>query len=245
MVKACQIPLQDFIDKISKFEGSLGAWNAKEKTPSGFGRWVQWSECGLQSRHPGIEVYTRKPYSFYHSASKYPVADSLRLLSWLAPAYVISLNVSSETSLTAENERTKNFKKVEAQMKAKRALREGFTGQQSRAPTVDTDDKAALEALDNKVDNALSYSVVIDTKMEQQTDLFRTIEREIASLKLQFTPNSQLALLTTTSANDASSKEAISPLSTALKVLEIALTVPSAALSNNLTFRPLEMLSRP
>ena len=128
-------------------------------------------ECGLQSRDPRIEVYTRQPCSFYHSASEYSVADSLRLLSWLAPAYVISLNVSSETSLTAENERTKNFKKLEAQMEPNRALLEGFTGQQSRAPAVDTDDKAAFEALDNKVDKALSYGVVIDTRMEQQTDL--------------------------------------------------------------------------
>lgn len=45
------------------------------------------------------------------------------------PLYVISLNVSSETSLTAENERTKNFKKLEAQMEANRALLEDFTAQ--------------------------------------------------------------------------------------------------------------------
>ena len=94
----------------------------------------------------------------------------------------------------------------------------GFTGQRSRAPAVDTDDKAALEAFGNTVDKALSYGVNIDTRMEQQTDVLRTIEREIASLKRQFTPNNQLALLTTTSAKDASSEEAISPLSTALKV---------------------------
>ena len=68
-------------------------------------------------------------------------------------------------------------------MEANRALLEGYTGQLSRAPGVDTDDKAALEALDNKVDKALSYGVVIDTRIEQQTDLLRTIEREIASLK--------------------------------------------------------------
>ena len=98
--------------------------------------------------------------------------------------------------------------------------------------------------LHNKVGKALSYGVVKDSRTEQQTDLLRTIEREIASLKRQFTPNNQLALLTTISANDASSEEAISPLSTALKVLAIALTVLSAALSNNLTSRPLDMLSR-
>ena len=98
--------------------------------------------------------------------------------------------------------------------------------------------------LHNKVGKALSYGVVKDSRTEQQTDLLRTIEREIASLKRQFTPNNQLALLTTISANDASSEEAISPLSTALKVLAIALTVLSAALSNNLTSRPLDMLSQ-
>lgn len=98
--------------------------------------------------------------------------------------------------------------------------------------------------LHNKVGKALSYGVVKDSRTEQQTDLLRTIEREIASLKRQFTPNNQLALLTTISANDASSEEAMSPLSTALKVLAIALTVLSAALSNNLTSRPLDMLSR-
>ena len=205
---------------------------------------VDTMECGLKSRHPGIDVYTRQPCSFYHSPSEYPVADSLRLLSWLGPAYVILLNVSSETSLTAENERTKNFKKLEAQMEANCALLEGFTGQRSRAPAVDTDDKAALEAFGNKVDKALSYGVNIDTRMEQQTDVLRTIEREIASLKRQFTPNNQLALLTTTSAKDTSSKETISPLSTTLKVLKIALTIPSTTLSNNLTFRPLEILSQ-
>ena len=94
--------------------------------------WI-WSagtmECGLQSRYPGIEVNTRQRYSFYHSAPEYQVAISLHLSSWLAPPYVISLNVSSETSLMAENERTKNFKKLEAQMEANRALLEDFTGQ--------------------------------------------------------------------------------------------------------------------
>ena len=68
-------------------------------------------------------------------------------------------------------------------MEANCALLEGFTGQQSRAPAVDTDDKAVLEAFHNKVDKALSYGAVIDTRMEQQTYLFRTIKREIASLK--------------------------------------------------------------
>lgn len=127
MVKACQVPLQDSIDKTSKFEGSLGAWNVKEKTPSGFGRRVQWSVAYK------ADILELRSTLGSHIAS---IALLLNIKSLLVstfragwPPYVISLNVSSETSLTAENERTKNFKKLEAQMEANRALLEDFTAQ--------------------------------------------------------------------------------------------------------------------
>ena len=109
---------------MSKFEGSLEAWNAKEKTPSGFGRWIQWSVAYKAD----ILELTSTLGSLVASITLLLNIQSLmaRLLSWPAPAYVILLNVSSETSLTAENERTKNFKKLEAQMEANCALLEGL-----------------------------------------------------------------------------------------------------------------------
>lgn len=41
-IKACQLPLRDFLDKISKFEGLLGIWNFKGRSLNGIGRRIQW-----------------------------------------------------------------------------------------------------------------------------------------------------------------------------------------------------------
>lgn len=39
---ACQHPLQKFLNKISKFEPSLGVWSKNGKTLKGVGRRIQW-----------------------------------------------------------------------------------------------------------------------------------------------------------------------------------------------------------
>ena len=39
---ACQDPLQHFLDRISKFEPSLGVWSKDGKTLKGVGRRIQW-----------------------------------------------------------------------------------------------------------------------------------------------------------------------------------------------------------
>jgi len=36
------MPLQDFLDKISKFEGLLGVWTFKGRTLNRIGRRIQW-----------------------------------------------------------------------------------------------------------------------------------------------------------------------------------------------------------
>ena len=40
---ACKRPLEDFLEKVSKFDKSLGTWDAKEKRFKGIGRRVQFS----------------------------------------------------------------------------------------------------------------------------------------------------------------------------------------------------------
>ena len=40
---ACKRPLEDFLEKVSKFDKSLGTWDAKEKRFKGIGRRIQFS----------------------------------------------------------------------------------------------------------------------------------------------------------------------------------------------------------
>ena len=40
---ACKRPLEDFLERVSKFDKSLGTWDAKEKRFKGIGRRIQFS----------------------------------------------------------------------------------------------------------------------------------------------------------------------------------------------------------
>ena len=44
-VRACQLPLEEFLEKISKFESSLGTWETKDKRLRGLPRRLQFNMC--------------------------------------------------------------------------------------------------------------------------------------------------------------------------------------------------------
>ena len=43
LARSCHQPLETFLEKISKFENRMGAWQAKENRFRGFGRRIEWT----------------------------------------------------------------------------------------------------------------------------------------------------------------------------------------------------------
>ena len=50
-VAACQRPLKEFLGKISRFDKTLGVWDAKDKRFKGFGRRIQFNAAFEEDAH--------------------------------------------------------------------------------------------------------------------------------------------------------------------------------------------------
>ena len=246
--EACREPLQKFLDKVSKFEPSLGVWATDRKAIKGVGRKIQWKvayQDDVAELRAILMGYTFRIFNW---------GKPLLCLDWLKPFPTINLLMTNSDSFRAfKKDGVEKFHHLQKLVKEHHTLLESLSISQKtiggdlenhRGTILDNIDQCKRQIIglantndttfDNlgiKIDEYLKYGAKSQRKIDGQVNSLRDIQAHATSQR-----NDHLSSQEVTAESPAKSL-AKSPniLTNSLAIFMVILASSNAALSYKLT----------
>ncbi|KAJ9609755.1 Transcriptional regulatory protein sin3 [Cladophialophora chaetospira] len=177
LASTCQLPLQEFLTEIEKFEPSLGSWNARRRTFSSLAQRVQWSvkyrgavQVLREKLAPNLATITlllitqNADYLSMAESSRIRFAQEVKDMIYSQSAILSAVEKSTSRVVAAQDQSIRQYKHLtEAAVNHERNL----------------------QSLNHTAQELLKSNSVLETKIQEQGDVLGSIRRDIGAAPLQ------------------------------------------------------------
>lgn len=184
LASTCQLPLQEFLEKIEKFEESLGSWN-NNRSLSSIAQRVRWSTKYKD------EVRTLRA----------------RLAPNLATITVLLMTQTVDTLSNAKSDHDKLVKDLNHDLSSQSRIlaklrdstnhiakkQDDLTTQQSQLTTSATDQDHSLQILTSKTDELLKSNAACDLQLRDHTSILKDVQETSANIQARTQESIDLA----------------------------------------------------
>lgn len=180
----CQLPLQEFLEKIEKFEDSLGSWN-KSRSFSTFTQRLRWS-TKYKDEAKALRARLAPNLATIRILLTTQIVDTLSIAKSDHDKLAKDLNheISSQSRiLTALRDSTNRIAKEQ----------ENLTAKQSYLPAAATTQDYHIQVLTSKADDLLKSNTAFDLQLRDQRAILKDVQESSANIDARIQESIKLA----------------------------------------------------